>query len=110
MEYKTRSLTVSDSVQDQPRIMLTGAWLRQWGYTPGDRILVTRTESGEITIKIEMPSAQWTEIKKKKRLEYQLQLALNDLNMHKTTYPILYQKETKSPASAVTPQKLPATG
>ncbi len=56
MERKPRSLTVSESADYHPRIILKGKWLQDWGFTKGDKVLVTCTDTGDILIKFDKPS------------------------------------------------------
>lgn len=75
MEKKPRSLTVSESADYHPRIILKGAWLRKWGFTKGDRVTVTRTDAGEILIKFTAPGSVWSAMKRKYRHQYELEPA-----------------------------------
>jgi hypothetical protein len=84
MENNIRTLTVCPSVRDHSKITLTGAWLEQWGYTVGDRIAVTKTDSGDILIKRVPLSAEECLMEKKKKLEIQLQSTLMELDFSKT--------------------------
>jgi hypothetical protein len=54
MESNLRSLTVSES-DYRARIVLKGQWLRDWGFTKGDKVLVTRLDTGDILIKFDKP-------------------------------------------------------
>lgn len=56
MQYKPHSLTVSESTNYFPKITLTGAWLQDWGFHKGDKIIVTQTGEGEIILKVTTPS------------------------------------------------------
>jgi hypothetical protein len=92
MEKNSRLLTVSESAKGDPKILLTGVWLNDWGFTIGDRISVTKTDNNEIHIKLHTPSLQWTEIRRKKLLQNQLTVAESELNYHRSTHPDLYDK------------------
>ncbi|HET6256672.1 MAG TPA: hypothetical protein VFE32_21535 [Puia sp.] len=70
MERKPRSLTVTESADHHPRILLKGKWLRNWGFTKGDQVLVTRTEAGDILIKFSSPANIWSAMRRQYRLEY----------------------------------------
>jgi len=55
MESTLRSLTVSESDDHRARLTLKGKWLRNWGFTKGDKVLVTCTDAGDILIKFDQP-------------------------------------------------------
>ena|ERR1700722_7897579 len=55
MESNLRSLTVSGSDDYRARIVLKGKWLHDWGFTKGDKVLVTCTDTGDILIKFDKP-------------------------------------------------------
>jgi hypothetical protein len=55
MESNLRSLTVSESDDYRTRITLKGKWLHDWGFTKGDKVLVTCTDTGDILIKFDKP-------------------------------------------------------
>jgi Toxin SymE, type I toxin-antitoxin system len=84
MKKETRSLTVSSAPTDHPRLILTGAWLTQFGFSIGDKVSVTGTEPGTITIKIETPAAIMHHLKQEIRLEQQLQAAEASLQYHRS--------------------------
>jgi hypothetical protein len=71
MEKKPRSLTVSESADHQPRIILKGKWLRDWGFTRGDKVSVTRTDSGDILITFTAPGNIWSALRRKYRHKYE---------------------------------------
>ncbi len=84
MKKEGRSLTVSAGPTDHPRLILTGAWLSQFGFTIGDKVSVTATDPGTITIKIETPAAVMHYMKKEVQLEQQLQAAEANLHYHRS--------------------------
>ena len=49
---KPRLLTVTESCRWYPRITITGAWLREWGFAIGDSVILMHTGPAEILIKI----------------------------------------------------------
>lgn len=53
-EQETRHLTVYESsgynYKPTPTIVLKGAWLRQWGFDPGDKLNIVCEGSGKLTI------------------------------------------------------------
>ena len=53
VKTQPRFLTVSESVKRFPRIVMAGAWLLQWGFTPGDRPTAFYISAGHMIIKIE---------------------------------------------------------
>ena len=55
MESNLRSLTVSESDDYRARIVLKGKWLHDLGFTKGDKVLVTCTDTGDILIKFDKP-------------------------------------------------------
>jgi hypothetical protein len=55
MESNLRSLTVSGSDDYRARIVLKGKWLHNWGFTKGDKVLITCTDTGDILIKFDKP-------------------------------------------------------
>jgi hypothetical protein len=55
MESNLRSLTVSETDDYRARIVLKGKWLHDWGFTKGDKVLVTCTDTGDILIKFDKP-------------------------------------------------------
>jgi|SRR5580692_9529005 hypothetical protein len=65
MEKKPRSLTVSESATYHPRIILTGAWLKDWGFAKGDQLLVSQTSTRDILIKVATPKNEWPAISRK---------------------------------------------
>ena len=61
-EYHTvkpqpRFLTISESVKFYPRIVLSGAWLAQWAFTPGDRPTALFVAAGHMLVKVEPTKA-----------------------------------------------------
>lgn len=54
-----RFLTVSESMKFYPRIVLSGAWLAQWAFTPGDRPTAFFVAAGHILVKL--PPSQTAE-------------------------------------------------
>jgi hypothetical protein len=52
METKPRLLTVS-RYNDRPRIILQGIRLEKYGFKPGDKIVVSCIEPGQLMIKTE---------------------------------------------------------
>jgi hypothetical protein len=84
MKKEARSLTVSAAPTDHPRLILTGAWLKQFGFTIGDKVLVTTTDPGTIIIKIETPAVVVAHFKKEMQLEQQLQAAEASLHYHRS--------------------------
>jgi hypothetical protein len=82
MKKEARSLTVSAAPTDHPRLILTGAWLKQFGFTIGDKVSVTTTDPGTIIIKIESPAVM-DHLKKEMQLEQQLQAAEASLHYHR---------------------------
>jgi hypothetical protein len=62
MEKKPRSLTVSESATYYPRIILTGAWLKDWGFAKGDQIFVSQTGTRDILIKVAAPTNEWSTV------------------------------------------------
>ena len=92
MEKNSRLLTVSESAKGDPKILLTGVWVSDWGFTIGDRISVTKTKSREIVIKLDTPSSKWMAMKRKKQLENQLSAAENEIDYHRSKYPNLYDE------------------
>jgi hypothetical protein len=87
MKKEARSLTVSAGPTDYPRLILTGAWLTQFGFTIGDKVSVTTTDPGTITIRIETAAAVMHYLKKELRLEQQLQAAEASLQYHRSKTP-----------------------
>lgn len=63
MEKKSHYITVSQSADYQPRIILKGKWLRDWEYTTGIRIRVERTSCGDILIRKLLTAAEPVEQK-----------------------------------------------
>jgi hypothetical protein len=51
VETKPRRLTVSESCRSLPRIVLSGAWLSDWGFIPGDRLSAYFVGHGHMLIK-----------------------------------------------------------
>lgn len=47
-----RFLTVSESMKYYPRIVLSGAWLAQWAFTPGDRPTALFVAAGHMLVKV----------------------------------------------------------
>jgi Toxin SymE, type I toxin-antitoxin system len=87
MKKETRLLTVSTAPTEHPRLILSGAWLTQFGFTIGDKVSVTSTDPGAITIKIETPAAVMNYLKKEIQLEQQLQAAEASLQYHRSKLP-----------------------
>jgi hypothetical protein len=94
-------LTVSQSDRHDPQITITGAWLRVWGFTIGDRISVTRTEDGFIDLRVVMPAEEWRQIQKKKGLEREATYAMSKLEQHKAIHPALYEQVPNPPQKRV---------
>ena len=64
LESNLRSLTVSESDDYRARIVLKGKWLRDWGFTKGDKVLVTCTDTGDILIKFDEPGTMLSAMKR----------------------------------------------
>jgi hypothetical protein len=64
MESNLRSLTVSESDDYRARIVLKGKWLHNWGFTKGDKVLVTCTDTGDILIKFDKPGTTLSAMKR----------------------------------------------
>lgn len=91
------SYSLSPSRYEFPQIVITGAWLRDWGFAIGDRISLTLTEANHIIMKLAMPRIQWWEILKKQRLERQATTANAMLAHHQAAHPELYPGEAPTP-------------
>jgi hypothetical protein len=76
-----------------PEIVITGAWLRDWGFATGDRISLTWMEEDHMLMKIAMPRREWLKIQQKRRLERNAEIALVALRSHQSAYPDLYTTE-----------------
>jgi hypothetical protein len=59
METKPRILTVS-LYADLPRIILQGLWLEKYGFKPGDKVIVSYIEPGQLMIKTESQNTTLT--------------------------------------------------
>jgi Toxin SymE, type I toxin-antitoxin system len=84
MKKEARSLTVSSAPTDHPRLVLTGAWLTQFGFAIGDKVSVTPVEPGTIIIRTEIPATVMHHLKKQMQLEQQLQAAEAELHYHRS--------------------------
>ena len=85
MKKEARSLTVSSAAStEHPRLILTGAWLTQFGFAIGDKVSVTASDPGTIVIRIETPAAVMAHLKKERQLEQQLQAAEASLHYHRS--------------------------
>jgi Toxin SymE, type I toxin-antitoxin system len=84
MKKEARLLTVSAAPTDHPRLILTGAWVAQFGFAIGDKVSVTPVEPGTIIIKTETPAAVMHHLKKEIQLEQQLQAAEAELHYHRS--------------------------
>ncbi|HEY4208038.1 MAG TPA: hypothetical protein VGM31_14540 [Puia sp.] len=51
-KIKPRLLTVTESCRYYPRITISGAWLRDWGLSVGDRVFLLGVSAAEILIKV----------------------------------------------------------
>jgi len=87
------SYFLSTSIRDCPEIVITGAWLRDWGFAIGDRISLTRTEEDHILLKIIMPRLEWCEVLRKRKLMRDAVFATNMLERHKAAHPALYPED-----------------
>jgi hypothetical protein len=96
MEKKPRSLTVSESADYQPRIILKGAWLRDWGFTKGDQVTVTRTDTGDILIKFNDSHGPWAATKRKDQHECELPPADKFSSSRLRTMQMQVEKATKA--------------
>ena len=105
----SESYCLSRSQRDCPEIIITGAWLRDWGFAIGDRISLTLTEEDHVLMKIAMPRSEWREILRKQKLEKQAAIANAMLQRHKAIHPNLYPDEAPRPtrkrAAAAKPAK-----
>jgi len=91
------SYCLSRSHRNYPEIVITGAWLRDWGFAIGDRISLTLTEEDHIVMKIAIPRSQWCEILKKQRLEKRAESVIAMLEHHKAAHPELYPEDAPKP-------------
>jgi hypothetical protein len=79
----TRILTVSESFRSQPKITLTGAWLRKYGFIPGDSISVTCTEPGLLAVRLHLPAPEYP------MQELQLEAAEPPSQYQKVSQPVI---------------------
>ena len=84
MKKEPRTLTVSYAPTDHPRLTLTGAWLRQFGFATGDVVSVTNLEPGVLVVKVDMPASLVNHQKQRERLERDLRAVEAELNYHKS--------------------------
>lgn len=84
------SYSLNNSRDQFPQIIITGAWLRDWGFTTGDRISLTWMEEGHMLMKMVMPRWEWRKILQKRKLEHNAKIALAALRSHKSVHPDLY--------------------
>ena len=109
-------LTVIPSYRWLPQVTISGAWLRDWGMSIGDRICVTLEAENVIDIKMTMSAAEWRKVQREKELERALKQeeadALSTLKQYKDRYPALFDQvanmkkkrtETLKPARSTPP-------
>jgi hypothetical protein len=84
MQNKPRSLTVSESINYHPKLILTGAWLHHFGFTIGDVVSVTCQEPGILVVKMEMPAIEALHAKREKQLKLQVTTAETELEFLKS--------------------------
>jgi hypothetical protein len=89
-------LSVFPSYRWVPQVTITGAWLRDWGMTIGDRICVTLEAEDVIGIKMTMSAAEWQKVQRQKELQQEREQeeadALSTLNQYKDKYPALFER------------------
>ena len=89
-------LSVFPSYRWLPQVTITGAWLRDWGITKGDRICVTLEAENVISIKMIMSAAEWRKVQQEKELEQERKQeeadALYTLKKYKDKYPALFEQ------------------
>ena len=90
------SYYLSNSRDQFPEIIITGAWLRDWGFTTGDRISLTWMEEGHMLMKMVMPRWEWRKILQKRKLEHNAKIALAALRSHQSVHPDLYDAVLQS--------------
>lgn len=104
-------LTVLPSYRWFPQVTITGAWLRDWGMTKGDRICVTLEAEDVIGIKMTMSAAEWRKVQREKELEQELKQeeaeALSMLKQYKDRYPALFE-QVANPKKKRTASQKPA--
>lgn len=86
----TPSYYLGNSRDRFPQIVLTGAWLRTWGFSTGARISLTWTEEGHMLMKMVMSRSEWRQIQQKRKLERNAKIALAALHSHQSVHPDLY--------------------
>jgi hypothetical protein len=111
-------LSVFPSYRWVPQVTITGAWLRDWGMTIGDRICVTLEAEDVIGIKRTMSGAEWRKVQAQKELQQEREQeeadALSTLKQYKDKYPALFEQvanlkkkriATLKPARSTRPSK-----
>jgi hypothetical protein len=89
-------LSVFPSYRWLPQVTITGAWLRDWGMTIGDRICVTLEAEDVIGIKMTVSGAEWRKVQAQKELQQEREQeeadALSMLKQYKDRYPALFEQ------------------
>jgi hypothetical protein len=89
-------MSVFPSYRWLPQVTITGAWLRDWGISKGDRICVTLEAENVISIKLTMSAAEWRKAQLAKELEQERKQeeadALSTLKKYKDKYPALFEQ------------------
>ena len=85
-------MTVTESADNLPRIILKGKWLRNWGFTEGDQVSVTRTDGGDILIKFSAPGNIWSAIRRKYHHEYEAGFASQKRKPSQSRLRVLYKQ------------------
>ena len=67
----SRVLTVAESVRSQPKITLTGAWLRDCGFSIGDTVTVTCSEPGILVVQSNLPTPVMAGLIREKKQDLQ---------------------------------------
>jgi hypothetical protein len=102
------SYRLSPSLHDCPQIIITGAWLWNWGFNIDDRISLTKTGDRYILMEVIMPGSEWRQVLRKRKLEREAKFAAAMLKIHKALYPAAYQEQAPMTVRRQAPAVMPA--
>src|SRR6185312_11063221 len=100
---RTNPLAVStNSTSNAPQITITGAWLRDWGFSKGDLVSVAKEDHSVMAITLKMHAEKWRVERmniEQKREESRIHSLLKQ---YKAEYPDIFQQVANPPKKHLT--------
>lgn len=90
---RSHPLAVStNTTTNAPQITITGAWLRDWGFSKGARISATNEGNGNITVQVVLSPEAWRAEKNDRETQREEARVRSVLKQYKAEYPALFDQ------------------